>query len=355
MTNLHIFAGIGLVAIIAAGLAHSAPNQNVVLWLGLMMFVGMAVAFFFRACRIARPMGKPFIKRILRTIRLMRRVHAISPSVKMLHSGAWSFGCLLVAATYSGHAELGHVCMIVFFALLVFAGLGDLFQRGAWFIRKLWSDMLGKVFSLTIGTILLYLSIAKAKTWIHSTTHIDPKYLTEATAIFAAVLLPIMYGFFAVVLLYLLALLQMLGMAFFMTAAMFAQQIGSFAGSSNVSRMKMLWYRLATGKKPLGNVLPKSSFFDDISVCSRPLSTIAIIFAFSIVSQTMTEMMPRLQPHMKTVLIAIEYRQGSSCRGFENGTPVVYMEDGNISVVRRDGNDWKFSVEACKFRDEANS
>ena len=69
----------------------------------------------------------------------------------------------------------------------------------------------------------------------------------------------------------------------------------------------------------------------------------------------MSEMMPHLRPHLKTALVAIEYREGSSCRGFERGVSVVYMEDGNISVVRRDGEDWKFSVEACQFRDDANS
>ena len=274
--------GIGLTALIVAVLAYGAPTQNLVFWLGLAMFTGMAVAFFFRACRLARPLWKPFIRRSLRAIRVMRRVHAISPPVKLLHAGAWTFGCLSVAATYAGHAEAGKIGITIFFAILFVAGLGDLFQRGAWLLRQIWSDMLGKVFSLTIGTVLLCLSIARAKTWVYSMTLIDPKYLTEATAIFSAVLLPLMYGFFAVALLYLLAILQMIGMVIFMVVAMFAQQIGLFAGSTNVARMKLLWYRLSAGKKPLGNVLPKSSFLDDISVFSRPLSTIALIFALSI-------------------------------------------------------------------------
>jgi hypothetical protein len=240
--------------------------------------------------------------------------------------------------------------MTVFFVILSIAGVGDLIQRGAWLGRQIWSDMAGKVFSLSVGTILFYLAIAKAKTWIHSITHIDPKYLTESTAILSAILLPIVYGLFGVGLLYLLAFLQMIVLVVFTSAVMLAQQVGPFTGRGNYARMKLLWYRLSTGKKPPGGVPPKSSFLDDISVFSRPLSTIAILVAVSDASQTVSENMPKLLPHIKSVLVALEYRNDSSCIGFEKDAAVVYMEDGNISVARPKGDKLDFSVEECKFR-----
>jgi hypothetical protein len=352
--NWKTIAGVAVTAVIVSAFALGASEQNAMLWIGLSMMVGMAVAFFFRACRLAQPMRKPFVRRILRGIRTLRRLHAISPFVHLMHASAWSVGTLSVAATFSGHVKFGQTCMTVFFGLLAIAGVGDLVQRGSWLSRRIWSDMAGKIFSISIGTILIYLSIAKAKTWIHSITHIDPKYLTESTAILSAVLLPVAYGLFAVAMIYLLALLQLIALTVFTVAAMIAQQFGPFTGRGNYARLKLLWYRLSKGKKPLRGILPKSGLLDDISVFSRPLSTIAIVVAVSSASQTVTEYMPRLLPQAKSMLVALEYRNGSSCLGFEKEAAVVYMEDGNISVARLKGKAVDFSVETCKFkRDDA--
>lgn len=348
--NWQTTAGILVTVILVTALAVGAPNQNPVLWLGLSMIVGFSVALSISALQIAQPMRKPFFRMTLRTIRTLRRLHAVSAAVRLLHASAWSIGTLSVAATFSGHDRIAQACMTVFFGLMFVAGVCELIERGAWLRRQIWIEMAGKVFSVTVGAILLYLSIAKAKTWVHSITHIDPKYLTESTAILSAILLPLMYGLVVVALLYFLAILQMMGLALFSIATMFAQQFAPFAGASNYARIELLWYRLATGKKPPQNVLPKSSLLSGISIFSRPVSTIAIILAVSAASQTVSETMPPFLPHLKSILVALEYRKGSSCLGFENDIPVVYMEDGNISVVRAVGNDLKFSVETCTFK-----
>jgi hypothetical protein len=188
--------------------------------------------------------------------------------------------------------------------------------------------------------------------WVHSIAHIDPKYLTESTAIFAAALLPITYCLFGMALLYLLAILQLLGLAVFAVSSMVAEQIGPFAGAANYARFRLFWYRITTGKKPSGGTLPsgRHSILDSISVFSKPLSTIAIITAMALALQTATGVMPRLQPYLVSALVALEYRQGGSCTGLDNGARVAYMEDGNISVVRMEGQTPRFSVETCKFK-----
>ena len=89
---------------------------------------------------------------------------------------------------------------------------------------------------------------------------------------------------------------------------------------------------------------------DSISVFSKPLSTIAIITAMTLVFQAVSGVMLRLQPYLTSALVALEYRQGGSCIGLDEDARVVYMEDGNISIVRMEGGALKFSVETCKFK-----
>lgn len=347
-----IVAGFIATVIIVTLLGIDGPKRDFVFWAGNTLMVGMAVAFFIRACRLARPMQKSLVRRLFRAVRFLRKVLAVSPAVKFLHVLAWSIGCMAPAAVLTGHKLLEQICITTFFIVLFIAGVADLIQRGGLLAKLAWSELLGKLFSVSIGAILLCLAIARAKMWVHSIAHIDPKYLTESTAIFAAVLLPIMYCLFGMALLYLLAILQMLGLAVYAFSSMITEQIGPFAGAANYARFRLFWYRIAKGKKPLGGTLPsgRSSMLDSILIFSKPLSTIAIITAMTFVFQTLGSVMLRVQPYLTTALVALEYRQGGSCIGLGDDARVAYMEDGNVSVVRMKGQTPTFSVEACKFR-----
>ena len=90
-------------------------------------------------------------------------------------------------------------------------------------------------------------------------------------------------------------------------------------------------------------------------VYMKPMSTLALIFAFAMAGKTLDEMVPQLEPYATSALVALEYRKGSSCAGFEHALGIVYMEDDHVSVARQDGKRLTFSVENCKFKNTVAS
>ena len=340
-------------AVIAGLLGLNAPHGSAVPWLHLVVTVGLAVLFFAQVCRLARPARDGVAEQVLRPVRFWHALTAVSPAVQFLQTLALSIGLLGAAEEVVGALDMARICNIVFMALLFVAGVLDLIQRGTMLARRVWREILGKLFSVSFGAILLCLAISKAKTWIHSITHIDPKYLTEATAILAAILLPVMYSLFAVGLLYAFALLQLLGLLVYVPVTSLVEHSRTFIGKANHERLKSWWYRITTGTEPPDGVAPKKSIFDGLAVFVRPISTIAIIYVFTQAYATAKGFLPQLWPHMTTALVALEYRHGSSCPGFEKGVGVVYMEDGNISVVRQTEAGPVFSVESCKYQADA--
>jgi hypothetical protein len=331
-----------------------APRRDVVTIFGTACMVALAVAFLRRTCSLIKPCRRMSIRRPLRAARLTRSLLGVSPTVRFLHTAAWAAGCLSPAALLSGHRGLSDICILLFFISLFFAGITDLVSRGTWLARRLWNETLGKIFSVSIGAILIALSIAAAKSWLHSVVQIDPKYFIESTAIFTAMLLPIMYCLFTMCLLGLLALVQFAGLSIFMLRSMFFQQLSPFAGQHRLQKIRMFRYRLTHGRRPPGNVLPAvgSGILDDMLVFARPLSTLAVIGALGLLLQALQNLSRAYQPYVTEALVALEYRSGSSCIGFEKALGVVYMDDGNVSVARRNGRNVEFSVEACKYKVE---
>ncbi len=333
-------------------LALGSPNKDPFALAGLALIIGLGTAFVVRACTLFPSLWTAAARRVLHAIPPTRKFLRVPPAIQFLHAAALGTGFLSTAATLGGYKAAGHASMLLCIALLFSAGVVDIGTRGTWLIRRLWSDMLGKIFSVSFGAVLLALAIIKAKGWIHSVTHIDPKYLIESTAILAAVLLPVMYWLFGIFLLCVVAVLQMLGMVLFAFGTIIAGHLGTLTGQHWRERLRLLWYRLANGKRPPNDKVPNglAVVLDDMSVFVRPISTVAVIFAFVMVYDALGRVAPQVQPYATSTLVALEYRQGGSCAGFENTLGVVYMEDGHVSVARRVGDRLAFSVEDCKFK-----
>lgn len=333
-------------------LAPGLPRHDLPTLAGLAFMVGLGTAFAAYACRLFSPLYKSAMYHVLHAIPPTRKFFCVPPGIRFLHVSAWAAGCLSSAATLSGYGACGHAGMILCIVLLFMAGACDIGMRGTWLIRRLWSETLGKIFSVSIGAILLCLAIVKAKAWVHSVTHIDPKYLIESTAILVAILLPIMYWIFGIALLCLLAILQMLGMTVFVLGGMFASSLTPLIGTGRREKLRLLWYRLSTGRRPPGGKVPNSfaAMLDDVSVFMKPMSTGAVIFAFVMVYKTVDGVVPQLQPYATSTLAALEYRRGGSCAGVDNALGVVYMEDGHISVARKVGDKLVFTVQDCQLK-----
>jgi len=337
---------------IAVSLGANAPNRSVALWLVLAIVVGFAGAFFVRAWKLARPALKTVARRLLRFMRDLRMLPRMSPALRFLHALAWVNVCLMVAALYARQDRMVDACEIVALALLFVAGSVDLIGAGTVLARRVWNEMLGKLFSVSFGAILLYSAISLAKTYLHSIAHIDPKYLTESTAILTAILLPVTYCLFGMALVYLLAAVQLCAIPLTMFASTFLGSIDPLGGAARRERLRLLWYRIVTGKNSRCGPPPPRTVLDRMLAFTRPMSLFAVIGVLAWGFETANEFLPRLRPYATSALVALEYREGSRCIGFEKGVGVVYMEDSNISVVRQTAAGPTFSVETCNFKPE---
>ena len=340
-------------AVITGSLGLKAPHQSAVPWLHLAVVVGLAVLLFTYGCLLARPERAALAEQVLQPVSFWRQYMAVSLAVQRLFALALSVGLLAMAEEDVGNPGIAGIFSTIFMALLFVAGVVDLIQNGAMLARRVWREMLGKLFSVSFGAVLLSLAIAKAKTWVHAITHIDPKYLTESTAILTAIFLPVMYCLFAMCLLSLLTILQLLGLAVYVIKTLITDNTRLFIGHSNYERVKLWWYRFITGSElPDGEALSKG-IFDDLAIFVRPISTVAVIVVFMGTYTAAKGFLPKVWPYLTSALVALEYRHGSSCLDLEKNLGVVYMEDENISVVRKGEAGPIFSVEKCNFHVDA--
>lgn len=348
-----LWAGGGTV--VTAIFVIHAPQRTPATILATAGMVALAIAFFRQTCAMVMPVGRMAIRGPLRAARRARRRLAMPPAVRFLHMSAWTSACLAIPAFLSGYEGLTAACLGACAVLLFVAGSIDLTVRGTWLARRVWNETLGKIFSVSIGAILIAVSVAAAKSWVHSIVRIDAKYFIESTAILAAMILPIAYCLFGVCVLSLYAAGQMGRLAVVSVGTSFFRQMLPFAGQRRVESAKMLRYRLVHGRRPPGGILPSAwrRFFDDAPASIRPVSTLVVIVAIVMLVQALQNLPRAYRPYVAAAVVALDYRGGSSCIGLGGALGVAYMDDGKVSVARRRGADIEFAVERCRYASDA--
>lgn len=234
---------------------------------------------------------------------------------------------------------------------LALAGICKMAVQTGRLLRKAWAPFLGKVLTVSLGVALAAVSLSNAKQLVHAISAIDPKYMTEFTAILGAVYLPIAYLVAACVAMSSYALFQMLVFWFVSVAGMLAQHVKPFLGDATDTRLRLFWYRIKAGKKPPGGVLPPRAFLSpsEISLLASPLSKVLVAVLLVEGGQATSKFLPFVMPSLTRALVEVEYREKSSCKGVPDGARVVYMDDGNISIAERRGENYLFRVTDCKY------
>ena len=205
------------------------------------------------------------------------------------------------------------------------AGIHDLSIRIRLVMRHVWSDTLGKLFAVSIGTVLALGAIVLAKHIVHGITHIDPKYLLESTGMLAALLLPVVYFAFAYCVLFAYFLLLMLS---FPVTQLVSHHATEDAGETSTSK----WF-------DAGGLLK----------CARLTCTLAVLAVAVILLDQGTGAAAHLRPLVRYLIVKLEYRDASSCLNLPKDARVAYMEDENVSVAPDQGHHHDFEVKKCKL------
>lgn len=328
-------------------------TRPVVIWISTIVFSLFAVDLAGKAAGIAWHRKRKVFRRSVRVLRQIRRIHTVPPLLSFLHASGFAACFAYTAAFFAGYQGLAtlFLCLLAFF--LSIAGLVDLIIWGNLFFRNVWNEVLGKIFAVSVGAALLAGGISVAKNIVHSITHVDPKYFIEATALLSSLLVPAAYCLFGMALLYLFSLIQLLRFGVFVFGAMLAQQFVGFVGPGGREKMRLLWYRLANGKRPVMNQIPKKRFLEmaQVSLIAKPISTICLTSLAAWGLQGVFEHASLLRPLAEQAIVQLEYRTESSCAGLEPGTAVAYMDDGKISKATRQGDKFSFTVGSCNFPD----
>jgi len=211
--------------------------------------------------------------------------------------------------------------------------------------------MAGKIISLSLGVMLTAATVSMAKQTVHSLAHVDPKYMTEFTAAVTAGLLPLVYLGVAGTILLLWAAVQILLLGAVLFGGSLLTQVKPLIGERAQNRVRLFWYRIRTGKRPPGGVMPSVGVMPqhEVSLVGSVLSKIAVVWLFAQVGEGVNVTVPEATPLLAKAMVSLEYRPASSCRNIDAGLSVVYMDDGNVSVARFKDNQYQFTVEKCEY------
>lgn len=284
-------------------------------------------------------------------IKAWREFFHLSPIVKAFHLLAFAFLCLSAAVGVVVDVSDAMPVLWVSGAILATAGICEMMTQTTRLLQKAWSPLLGKVLAISVGVALTMVALSRAKQLVHSLSPIDTKYVVEFTTLVTAFYSPMMFIAAIGAGMALYACCHLLVLVIFAASSTLMFQSRTLFGENWMSKRRMFWYRLSKGKRPPGNILPLPKVLSefDIAMLMSPLSKILLAWMLAYGVEAATTSVPVMTPWLKTVLVEMEYRSGSACKNLDKTVPVVYMDDGNVSVARRGENGYTFTIETCKF------
>ena len=243
--------------------------------------------------------------------------------------------------------------MYVGVVILAVSGICETIVRISRIAKSVWAPTVGKILSVSVCVILAAISLSMAKQATHALAQIDPKYLTEFVAVATFIFIPIVYMSAAATVLLIYAAFQFMLLFLLALGDMIFGQTQIFLTNGSRERLRLYWYRIINGHRPVGGIVPKIGFLPKahISLMASPLSKLAVVALMSSLLSDPVRALAVVHPLMTTALVALEYRSGSQCKNVGDVLPVAYMEDGWVSVARRDGDAYVFGVQRCTFAD----
>ena len=312
----------------------------------------MAVILIMRCSRRWTMAKYGLMRTEMRMVKSWRRYSKKPPIVEALHLLGLGVAMLsLAAALAAGLYEDASLVMAPAFAVLTVAGVCEITVQTKRILKQAWAQTAGKILSLSFGVALAAVTVAMAKQTVHSLAHIDPKYMTEFTAVVAAALLPIVYLGAASALLAIWACFQILLLGAVLFGGSFLAQAKPLIGERTENRVRLFWFRIRNGRRPQGGKMPNAAFMPqhEVSLVGSVLSKLAVVVCFAQVLQGVATEVPAASPLLTKTMVDLEYRPESGCRNIGADLGVVYMDDGNVSVARIQDGRYAFTVEKCEY------
>ena len=320
-------------------------------WISGLFVSAISLILFSRFWIRWKALSFPLMRYEMRVIRGWRKFFQPHPIVRAFHLLAIAFCFLTVAVgVVIGMDESMQLLWVAGF-ILAMAGVCEMATQTTRLLKKAWAPILGKVLVISLGAAITAIALSQAKQLVHSLSPIDTKYFVEFTTLLTAIYLPMVFLTTIGVGMGLYASCQMLVLIIFTFGSNLMIQSRAVLGDSWMEKRRMFWHRIREGKRPPGNVLPPPKFLSEfeVSMFMSPLSKIILAWMLVHGVEFSAKLLPSIAPWLKSALVKIEYRAGSTCQNIDEKLSVVYMDDGNVSVARRDENSYTFKVEACEY------
>ena len=351
---------------------QNPQNRLLIAWAGLLLFFGalyfasgtawgarlLALIPIFFAWGSFRHFARQFptirrrlFRRVVRFIRHWRAYSTCSATLRSLYHLSFGFVLVGMAFILCGMKPVADIVMVCAIAVIAIAGCMDMVAKLSRILRAAWAPALGKFLSVSLGVALAAAALSLAKETAHTLAHIDPKYLPEFTNVLTIGMLPIVYGAALMAILGMYSLFQLTVLVGFMLLSMPMQAVTPYVTSSYRMKVRVVWYRLQTGKQPPGRVLPESGLaaIDDLTHFAKPIGTLAVVMLLSYLLQSVIAVMPVARPALTKALVWLEYRDTSACTNLPRTALVAYMEGSYVSVAVPDAGGFRFDVRQCEL------
>lgn len=314
-----------------------------------------SLIFFKRCWRLAISSRKEFMRWEMRLIKSWRAYAKPAPIVQLVQSLSIALAAGSATLLFAGLENTGQVGITSAGILLAVAGLCEIAVLTSRVLQYAWAPFLGKVITLVLGGVLTALSVVFAKQAVHEVLNIDPKYFSELVVIGAAIFLPLVFltavaGFVAIY-----AFFQLWVFGLLILADTVLVHVKPFSDNGVLASVRMYWYRIRNGRRPPGRVMAEAGLLPEhrITLIASALSKIAVAVILFKALGAVTQVLPDVRPYLARVVVELEYRTGSSCANIDPALPVAYMENGWVSVARREGENYRFEIETCSFQKES--
>lgn len=261
--------------------------------------------------------------------------------VRVLYMTGFAAAFLWFLLTLAANRVDDNFAVWISFALLAAGGAVSFSIRLGRLLRLTWSAVVGKIFALTAGTALIAISVALAKRIVHSLVHVDPKYFIEFTAILAAFILPYLWAVAAVGLLILYTVGQS---AVFVMFVLITGTLHPLRDFINIFRPD-----ISNHENAWDHVRQRNRVFAEM--VARIVGTLALAWGLGKGVEILSQLPPYLGPHLKALIVFMEYRAGSACGDLE-ALPVAYLDNELVSVATLVDGEYRFAVTKCRLGHE---
>lgn len=287
----------------------------------------------------------------VRWIRHMRRAIHPPPFAMVAYSSFVAIAAfsIVMALGFSKPLiwKIGVVIAIV--ALSVAAAVDVGYRlRAAWRLKA--TRIAIKWLGLFVATVTIFGATVVGKDLAHSVSQINPDHMPDFVRLATVLMYPfVLVAVIAGLLLFLLTIQYVLLLCG-MLAIFPGRMLLDMVISEKREALKLLLYRLWTGRRPLKSRGWWLKVLDGTQYILRPAGTMALsILLLGAMTEFAALTAPLMNKFLPDALVLIEYRTRSSCEGLPANARVAYLGEGLISVAERNSFGYAFSIRKCEL------